>query len=616
MLLAGTEDCALADCFLDAVGGNAVFVSNYNRRVEITGCKITDAGAGGVCFVGDPNAVRSPSFEYRESVPREKMDLAPGPKGDNYPARCRVHDNLMHGLGRVEKQVAGVQISMSAEITVSHNTIYDLPRAGINISEGTWGGHVIEFNDVFDTVRETGDHGSFNSWGRDRWWHPSRGTMDRLAAEHPETIRLDARKTTILRNNRWRCDHGWDIDLDDGSSNYHIYNNLCLRGGIKLREGFFRTVENNIMVGNSFHPHVWFPASGDVFRRNIVMTAYRPIRVPKPWGKESDRNLLHAPGRSGPAEELQASSGRDEHSIVADARFVDPARGDFRVTDDSPARKLGFENFPMDQFGVVSARLRAQARTPEITFGQATRRPARRKPSRDGRVVEWLGAKVKDLLGQGEMSAAGVGGEIGILVVAAPGNSAAARQGLRKNDVILGVGGKDVGDLAALLARYAAATPGSTVRLKVLREQRDVTVQVARGHDVRLSPRDAKIAGPKPWPTYDRRKDYLGSWRNEKAYLQWALTIARAGAYDVAVTLACPAASAGARYAVTVGEKSLSGTVEPTGGWEEFVTKSLGTIEIDKPGKLAASLKPLTKPHDAVMNLRAVTLTPRSRGTE
>ena len=39
-----------------------------------------------------------------------------------------------------------------------------------NISEGTFGGHVLEHCDVFDTVRETDDHGSFNSWGRDRFW--------------------------------------------------------------------------------------------------------------------------------------------------------------------------------------------------------------------------------------------------------------------------------------------------------------------------------------------------------------------------------------------------------------------------------------------------------------
>jgi hypothetical protein len=49
---------------------------------------------------------------------------------------------------------------------------------------------------------------------------------------------LDVVKPIMLANNRWRCDHGWDIDLDDGSSNYIITNNLCLRGGIKNREGF------------------------------------------------------------------------------------------------------------------------------------------------------------------------------------------------------------------------------------------------------------------------------------------------------------------------------------------------------------------------------------------
>jgi hypothetical protein len=31
---------------------------------------------------------------------------------------------------------------------------------------------------------------------------------------------LDVVRPNILRNNRWRCDHGWDIDLDDGSSEY------------------------------------------------------------------------------------------------------------------------------------------------------------------------------------------------------------------------------------------------------------------------------------------------------------------------------------------------------------------------------------------------------------
>ena len=52
-------------------------------------------------------------------------------------------------------------------------------------------------------------------------------------------VAADAVRTTIIHNNRFRCDRGWDIDLDDGSSNYHIYNNLCLNGCIKIRVGFY-----------------------------------------------------------------------------------------------------------------------------------------------------------------------------------------------------------------------------------------------------------------------------------------------------------------------------------------------------------------------------------------
>src|SRR6185295_3912782 len=109
---------------------------------EVSGCLISKIGASAICFVGDPNAVRSPSFEYNEFVPLEQIDRTAGPKTNNYPAECKVYDNLMFDLGMVEKQSAGVELSMCQSITVSHNSIYNVPRAGINVSEGTWGGHL------------------------------------------------------------------------------------------------------------------------------------------------------------------------------------------------------------------------------------------------------------------------------------------------------------------------------------------------------------------------------------------------------------------------------------------------------------------------------------------
>ena len=291
VLYDGAVNCSLKNCSLTNLGGNAVFFNNYNRNCEVSGCLISEIGASAFCFVGDPNAVRSPSFEYWQYVPLAQIDRTPGPKTNNYPGECKVYDNLIFNSGTVEKQSAGVELSMCQSITVSHNTIYDVPRAGINVSEGTWGGHIIEYNDVFNTVKESGDHGSFNSWGRDRYWHPDKKVMDSIVENNYDLALADVVKPIILQNNRMRCDHGWDIDLDDGSSNYIIRNNLCLNGGIKLREGVNRVVENNIMVNNTFHPHVWFKNCNDVFRYNIVSKGYLPIDI-KVWGRETDFNVF------------------------------------------------------------------------------------------------------------------------------------------------------------------------------------------------------------------------------------------------------------------------------------------------------------------------------------
>jgi hypothetical protein len=60
VLLTGTEDIRILDSEFDQCGSNAVFVNLYNRRILIKGCHIHNAGASGVCFVDDPDAVRNP----------------------------------------------------------------------------------------------------------------------------------------------------------------------------------------------------------------------------------------------------------------------------------------------------------------------------------------------------------------------------------------------------------------------------------------------------------------------------------------------------------------------------------------------------------------------------
>ncbi|MGO8838778.1 MAG: PDZ domain-containing protein [Limisphaerales bacterium] len=474
----GAEDCALEDGFIDQVGGNAVFVNNYNRRITVRGTQIAKAGASGICFVGDPQAARSPLFNYYQVHRLDEIDRPPGPKTDNYPADCLVDDCLIHLTGRVEKQTAGVEIDLAQGITVRHCSIYDMPRAGINIGDGCWGGHVIEFCDIFDTVKETGDHGSFNSWGRDRYWRPNIGEVNAWVKQVPELPKLDAVKPNVLANNRWRCDHGWDIDLDDGSSNYIITNNLCLHGGIKNREGYHRVVENNILVDGGYDPHVWYDKSGDIFMHNIVWTAYRPANMPRPpWGAEMDFNLVQKYGVTAiePATQLQQQSGRDEHSIVTDAQFIGPAHGDYRVKDGSPALALGFVNFPMDQFGVQKPELRAVARVPQLP---EPKMPTPAAAVRAAAPAMWLGASVRNIADEGEMSAFGLPGVTGVMVLEVPADSALAKAGLRKNDVILSVNGRKTADTTALLQQAPASSTGSAMKIGIYRNQKEIVVHL------------------------------------------------------------------------------------------------------------------------------------------
>jgi hypothetical protein len=472
----GAEDCSVADCDFQQLGGNAVFVNNYNRQISIRGCLIADDGASGICFVGDPKAVRSPLFAYKDRQSAEQIDKTPGPLTSNFPEDCLVEDCLITRTGRFEKQTAGVEISMSRNITVRHCSIYDMPRAGINIGDGCWGGNVIEFCDVFDTVLETGDHGSFNSWGRDRYW----GLTNIPAGELFKLSRLDATRPNIIRNSRWRCDRGWDIDLDDGSSNFAISNNLCLRGGIKLREGFYRVCENNITVNDSLRLHVWYENSQDKVERNIVFTKYDPIRMRQPWGLDFNFNFLHRPGQTNAtaAGALQQLSGADGDSIEADAMFVNPASGDYRVKEGSPALRLGFRNFPMDQFGVTSPRLKAIARTPKLPVVKAASAEGRTAAKSAGSV--WRGATIANLQSE-EYSTLGVPKDAaGVVVAEVPRGSRAEKDGLRAGDFIQSVNDqavRSVTEFTNTMAKVAGAQP---IRLGLVRNQGDITIPIAR----------------------------------------------------------------------------------------------------------------------------------------
>ncbi|MDF7809077.1 right-handed parallel beta-helix repeat-containing protein [Pontiellaceae bacterium B12219] len=455
------ENVTISNSIFDHLGGNAVFSSGYNRNHLITENEFTNIGATCVQFVGLVSAVRYPSFWDNDDHKTDIQDITPGPLTDDYPKNCTVSYNHMQDMGRFEKQTCGVNLSMSESITVSHNTIHGSPRSGINICDGTWGGHLIEFNDVFDCVRETEDHGPFNAWGRDRFWSylGFNTTGSEGAAKKPYAF-LDAWKTTVIRNNRFHYDEPsrFGIDLDDGSTNYELYNNLILNASIKLREGFGRKAYNNIMINQPAEFHVWYDGCGDIFTNNIILNgkAYNSVQVNIANSEATiDYNLFY---NAGEPVSVAFSGATDTHSLTANPLFINPESNDYSVAANSPAIGLGFVNFPMDQFGKPGA---PEPGAIEIDTD----------PDAAADTEPLMGAVACSIYDEGVQSALGAPDFNGVYLETVPAYSYAEGQGFKTGDVIRSINGETITDKQSFWLLYHLIEPGTEVAMTYLRNQ-------------------------------------------------------------------------------------------------------------------------------------------------
>lgn len=127
---------------------------------------------------------------------------------------------------------------------------------------------------------------------------------------------------------------------------------------------------------------------------------------------------------------------------------------------------------------------------------------------------------------------------------------------------------------------------------------------------VRLLAQDAEIVGSTARLEGEKEPN-IGYWTDAKDSVQWAIRITQPGVFVAQINYACEPSSAGSEYLLQIGDQSLKGQVKATSGWTDYQVVELGTIAIEKPGKTIITLKPVSKPGQAVMNLRSVTLTPR-----
>ena len=171
---------------------------------------------------------------------------------------------------------------------------------------------------------------------------------------------------------------------------------------------------------------------------------------------------------------------------------------------------------------------------------------------------------------------------------------------------------KKAGDGIEVPVPAAAPDPiASVVVLEVVGEPAvDNVLRAPAFGPVEFRAMDAEIEGNSARYESGGGRDNIGFWTDPKDTVKWMVAGVKPGRYRVSVTYACEKGTGGATYAVKAGRASVSGTVKETGSWTDFVTDELGSLAVSGRGPLTLRVVPGKMPGFAVMNLKAVVLTP------
>ena len=217
----GAENVVVENCLFDSPGGNGIFLSNYVRDAVIEGNEFVWVGDNAIVAVGT-------------------ADLIDGTIG-NQPRGTLVIGNLVHEIGIYGKQVCAYVQSVACQTHLIGNVFFNGPRAGVNFNDGFGGGNLLKNNLMFNMVRETGDHGPFNSWDRQPYLTDV-GSLDGF----PSLTPAESNITNNFFINNYHST--WPIDHDDGSCYYTDTYNFLVYGGYKNYLGHSKTVMNNIYI--------------------------------------------------------------------------------------------------------------------------------------------------------------------------------------------------------------------------------------------------------------------------------------------------------------------------------------------------------------------------------
>jgi hypothetical protein len=334
------DDISLQDCTLLCTGQIGIYAEE-STKLTVSGCTITETGAGGIqCSGGDFTALTS--------------------------SGNLLTNNHIYRYARLVKSYTPAFRIAGVGTTVSHNLIHDAEHNAI-----MYGGndHVIEYNEIYNVCTNTDDSGAIYaglSWS-------DRGNVVRYNYLHDIVGQPGGYGV---------C----GVYLDDMHSSTEIYGNIFYRvtKPVLIGGGRDNVVENNLILEATEHSGAsvvidqrgvedWFAGNIGTLTSYLNAVPYRSevwrTRYPalytmldnnapgEPCGNAVKNNLIYRHKGMG-ISPLVEQYGSIENNFITDQEdvgFVDYANRNFAIKDDSILFETipGFRKIPIEDIGLL-----------------------------------------------------------------------------------------------------------------------------------------------------------------------------------------------------------------------------------------------------------------------
>lgn len=330
----GGREIGFEGCAVLHAGGHGIAFGIGSRDCRVIETELHDLGAGGI-KIGH--------------VARAKTAMPVLEKPATHVERIEVRDCRIRSAGRLHPAAVGIWIGRAAHCRILHNEVFDLLYTAISVGwSWGYGPSLTHHNEI------RGNH--LHRIGQ--------GVLSDMGGIYTLGVSPGTRITHNRIHDVWAYDYGgWGLYTDEGSTGITMSHNLVYRtktGSFHQHYGRENRIFNNILVDSErwqvqrtrAEKHVSFS-----FERNLVVWKTGPL-LGSNWSGDGfvlDHNLyFHSAGQPVvfpgglDLEAWREERGQDRHSIIADPRFVDAGSDDYRLRDDSPARKIGFEPFELE----------------------------------------------------------------------------------------------------------------------------------------------------------------------------------------------------------------------------------------------------------------------------